>query len=307
MDERRLIVIGGATATGKSAAAVALCQSIGGEVVSCDSMQLYRGMDIGTAKPTKAEMGGVPHHMLSVLSPDEPCSASRYREMALPVLSGIALRGKIPVLCGGTGLYIDSLTRPMSFSHQSDPTLRAALKAEAALPGGPQALHARLSLADPVTAQKLHPNDVRRVTRALEVVLLTGVPASAYAEMDAQGQGDYDALLFALEWPRDVLYARIDARVDQMMATGLLDETRKLIASGVSREATSMQAIGYKELWDAALGNASIAQAADTIKTRTRHYAKRQLTWFRRDGRTIWIQAEGKSPADISREMEGYL
>lgn len=302
MAGQRLIVIGGPTASGKSALAVALCRRLEGEVVSCDSMQLYRGMDIGTATPTPQEMEGVPHYLLSVLAPGTPCSAAAYRAMALPVIQDILNRGKTPVLCGGTGLYIDALTRPLGFSVKGDEGLRRELEA---LPR--EVLHQRLAQVDPESAARLHPNDQRRVVRALEVYLLTGASLSSHMARDRGRAGDFSGVLFALDWPRPVLYARIDRRVEQMMDQGLAREVKALLAGGLKAGDTAMQAIGYKELAAYFGGEGDLDQAVRAIQQNTRRYAKRQLTWFRRDERVHWLAAEGRKIEDITEEIIDIL
>ena len=303
MTKSCLIAIAGATASGKTAAAVRLCQEIGGEVVSCDSMQIYRGMDIGTAKPDADERGGIPHHMIDILDPTESYSVSAFREQAGSVIEAILARGSQPVLCGGTGLYIDALTRPMAFSEQSDDVLREELKAVAAQPGGKDRLHAMLASIDPESAQRLHENDVRRVIRAIEIFRLTGRTMTEQMALDRAREGDYRVKLFALEWPRETLYQRIDRRVDEMMAKGLVDEVKSLLDGGVPLDSTAMQALGYKEIAAALTNRCSMEEAVAAIKLGTRHYAKRQLTWLRRDGRARWISAEGKSIEEIVREI----
>ena len=299
MTKPRLIAIGGATASGKTAAAVRLCQLIGGEVVSCDSMQVYRGMDIGTAKPTLAERGGIPHHMIDIVDPAENYSVSAFREQASAVIQDILARGKQPVLCGGTGLYIDALTRPMAFSQQSDDALREALKSVAGEPGGKARLHDMLAAVDPDSAARLHENDVRRVIRAIEIYRLTGRTMTEQMAIDQEREGDYRVSLFALDWPREALYRRIDQRVDQMIARGLVAEVQRLLQQGVPPESTAMQALGYKEIAAALNGQCAMDEAVDAIKLGTRHYAKRQLTWLRRDGRARWIPAEGQDLTEI--------
>jgi len=303
MDKPCLIAVAGATASGKTAAAVRLCQRIGGEVVSCDSMQIYRGMDIGTAKPTPEERGGVAHHMLDIVSPKEWFSVSAFRAQAGQAVEDILSRGRQPVLCGGTGLYIDALTRPMAFSEESSGALRDELKEIAARPDGRARLHAMLAAVDPESAGRLHENDVRRVIRAIEVFRLTGRTMTEQLALDRTREGDYRAVLFALEWPREALYERINRRVDQMMTSGLADEVRRLLAQGVPPESTAMQALGYKEIAAALQNRCTMEEAVEAVKQGTRRYAKRQLTWLRRDGRVRWIRAEGKSTDDIVDEM----
>jgi tRNA dimethylallyltransferase len=293
-----LIVIAGATASGKSACAVALARALQGEVVSCDSMQIYRGMDIGTATPGEEEMQGVPHHLLSVLEPGDPCSASIYRDMALPVIRDIEARGRTPILCGGTGLYIDALTRPMGFAAQGDGALREKLRRME-----PGALHRRLTEVDPESGARLHPNDVRRVIRALEVYELTGKPLSLHREEDARRPGDYEGVLFALDHPREALYERINRRVDEMLKAGLEQEVRGLMAEGLARGCTALQAIGYKEMALYIEGASTLEEAREAIAQATRRYAKRQLTWLRRDERVYHLDAPGKSAEGLAKEI----
>lgn len=307
MQKPHLIVIGGATASGKTAAAVRLCEEIGGEVVSCDSMQIYRGMDVGTAKPTPEERRGIPHHMIDIIDPSESYSASRFKENAAARVSDIFSRGKQPVLCGGTGLYIDALTRPMDFALPSDPALREELIAISQRENGKRTLHAMLEEIDPESAQRLHPNDVRRVARAIEIYRLTGHTMTEQMALDRQREGDYAVTFFALDWPREMLYDRIDRRVDQMMACGLVDEVKRLLANGLSADSTAMQALGYKEIVMALEGKCDMSEAADEIKLGSRHYAKRQLTWLRRDGRAHFIGAQNRTTDDIVKIMMGDI
>ena len=298
----RLIVVAGPTASGKTACAVELCRAIGGEVVSADSMQIYRGMDILAAMPSPEEMRGVPHHMLGVADPAEKFTAAMYRDRAKAAISEILARGREPVVCGGTGLYIDALTKPMRFSERSDERLHAELLAMADEPGGRRRLHDLLAQVDPETAARLHENDVRRVARAVEIYRLTGVPQSEQARRDAQGEGEYAERIFALEWPRDVLYARIERRVDDMLAAGLIDEVRRL-AANEARFPTAAQAIGYKEIAAALAGRMSMEDAIAKVKQATRNFAKRQTTWFRRDPRTVWIPAQGRTAAELASDI----
>ena len=302
MDKPILPVIAGPTASGKTACAVALCHRLNGEVVSADSMQLYRGMDILSAKPTAAEMDGVPHHMLGCVDPAEKYSADAFREAANACIADIIERGRMPVLCGGTGLYINAVTRPMSFSMESDPVLHARLLTMAEEPGGKRRLHDTLREIDPDAAARLHENDVRRVARAIEVYRLTGMTQTEHSRIDQSKTGDYREMIFCLDWPRDALYSRIDARVDAMLEAGLVDEVRSLLESG-KRHPTAEQAIGYKEIAAALQGRATMNDAIYWTKQASRNLAKRQLTWFRRDPRVIWIKAEGESAASIASQI----
>ena len=302
----KIIVIAGPTASGKTACAVELCKKIGGEVVSADSMQIYRGMDVLSAKPNAEEMRGVPHHMLGIADPAEKFSAAKYRDMAREVIADILARGKMPVLCGGTGLYINAVTRPMEFSETCDEKLRQELLSMAEEPGGRRKLHDMLREIDPEAAQKLHENDVRRVTRAIEVFRLTGRTQSEQARLDAAREGDYSETFFCLKWPRDVLYNRIDRRVDIMLEQGLVDEVHAL-RRDEQKHPTALQAIGYKEIAAALDGRMTMGEAVALVKQLSRNYAKKQMTWFQRDPRAVWIDAENRSVEQITREMLKYL
>lgn len=306
MDKTILPVVAGPTASGKTACAVALCRLIGGEVVSADSMQIYSGMDILSARPTEDEMGGVPHHLLGYVDPGAKYSADAYRADAQRAIAQIVSRGKTPVLCGGTGLYIDAVTRPMSFSQRSDEALHAELLAVADAPGGRRRLHGMLEAVDPQSAARLHENDVRRVARAIEIYRLTGVTQTENTLRDRAREGDYREMIFALDWPRDALHRRIDERVDAMLAAGLVDEVRALMADP-QRHPTAIQAIGYKEVAAALRGEMSMDEAVYWIRRNTRSLAKRQLTWFRRDSRVQWLEAEGQTAEALARRMQEAL
>ena len=299
MAKPELLIIAGPTASGKTAVAVELALRLDAEVVSADSMQVYRDMDILTAMPTPEEMRGVPHHMLGVFPPDQKCSAAAYRELALGRIQDILARGKRPIVCGGTGLYINALTRPLSFAAQGDDAIRAELTRIAEAEGGRERLHDQLKAVDPAAAARLHPNDVRRVVRALEIYRITGRTQSEQAALDAQrGDGPFSERVYALDWPREALYARIDRRVDEMLQSGLVDEVRRLMKNEAVFS-TAAQAIGYKEIAAALRGECALAEAVETLKRATRNYAKRQLTWFRRDARVRWVAAQGLSAAEV--------
>ena len=286
----QILVITGPTATGKTALGVALAQTLGGEVVSADSMQIYKGMDIGTAKPSAEEMQGVKHHMFDVAEPAEDFSVSRYVEMAAACVEDIRARGKLPILVGGTGLYIDSLLSGRSFAEKGDGVLRETLGAEYDTVGGEKMLE-KLAVFDPERAKKLAANDKRRIVRAIEIYQLTG---KTITQHDAETQAlppRYESVRIALSFrDREDLYARIDRRVDLMMEQGLTEEVRALLDAGVPDESTAMQAIGYKEMAEALRGMCSIEEAAERIKLGSRRYAKRQLTWLRRDKAIHWIE-----------------
>lgn len=301
-----LPVIAGPTASGKTAVAVALCQLIGGEVVSADSMQIYSGMDVLTAMPTEEERGGIRHHMLGCVDPGEKYTADAYREAAKACIGDILDRGGVPVLCGGTGLYIDAVTRPMSFSQKSDEAMHAELLALAEEPGGRQRLHDMLKEVDPEAAARLHENDVRRVSRAIEIYRLTGMTQTEHSRLDKQREGDYREMIFALDWPREALYRRIDARVDAMLEAGLVDEVRALMRDEC-RHPTAAQAIGYKEIARALRGETTMERAVYETKKATRNFAKRQLTWFRRDERVTWLAAEGESAKALALQIKDMI
>ena len=288
-----ILVICGPTASGKTALAVELALRLDGEVVSADSMQVYRGMDIGTAKPTAQEMRGVPHHMLDIAAPAENYSVARYVAEAVPVVDGILARGRLPIVAGGTGLYIDHLIAGRRFApFEADSGLRESLQARARAEGLP-ALRAELERADPEAAARIHPNDEKRTIRALEVFLTTGKPISQHDRESRTLPDRYTPLTIALNFQeRPWLWERIDRRVDEMMDRGLEEEVRGLLASGVPGDCTAMQAIGYKELASAILEGRPVDQGAEEVKLRSRQYAKRQLTWFRRNRQAYWYNWE---------------
>ena len=277
--DKKILVIGGATATGKTGFAVEMAKRLNGEVVSADCMLVYRGMDIGTAKPTEEEKCGIPHHMIDVVSPADSFSVSDYERLALPVCEDIFARGKVPVVCGGTGFYMQSLLFSRSNGGAgADPALRARYEKLAAEEGN-EALFARLKAVDLESAAALHPNDVKRVIRALEIYEQTGRKKSDQRD-DMTPRFPYVAVCF--DYPRAELYRRIERRVDAMLAQGLVDEVRSLLAAGVPETAQSMQGIGYKEVIEF-LKNACLQSTmSDMIKQNTRRYAKRQITYFKK-------------------------
>lgn len=284
---KKVLSVVGPTASGKTALGVALAQRFHGEVVSFDSMQIYRRMDIGTAKPTKEEMQGIPHHMIDVADPEESWSVARYVEAAVPVVEDILARGKTPVLVGGTGLYVDSLVSGRTFAVQSTgwrEKLQAQVRAE-----GIQPLLEELSRVDPAAAARLHPADEKRIIRALEVWHETGKTITQHDLETKALPPRYQAVTIGLNFAdRADLHQRIGRRVDEMVRLGLYDEVRDLLASGVPERCTAMQAIGYKEIAAAMNSGTSLEAAAEEVKLRTRQYAKRQLTWFRRNPHTNW-------------------
>ena len=307
MEKMILPVVAGPTASGKTACAVALCRLIGGEVISADSMQIYAGMEILSAAPTQAEMAGIAHHMIGCVDPASGYSADAYREDAKACIADIASRGKVPVLCGGTGLYINAVTRPMSFSSQrSDEAMHEQLMKMGETPEGKRKLHDMLRQIDPESAGRVHENDVRRVSRAIEIYRLTGMTLSEHSRLDKQREGDFREIIFAPDWPREALYRRIDARVDEMLKQGLVEEVRTLMANE-QRHPTALQAIGYKEIAAALRGEITMEHAVWLTKKASRNLAKRQLTWFRRDPRVIWLEAEAESAETLAAQMQRVI
>ena len=292
-NKTRLLAVVGATASGKTSLAVRLAQAFGGEVVSCDSMQVYRRMDIGTAKPTEEEKCGIAHHMIDIAEAKEPFSVAQYVEIAQKVIRDIAQRGKLPIVCGGTGLYLDALLRGGFEETHSDPALRESLLAYAELYGA-HALHQRLQAVDPESAEAIHENNVKRVVRALEIYESTGVTKSESDRRSMQQVSPYDATVLGLWYgDRSLLYDRIDRRVEEMIANGLAEETLALEQDGVfAANGTAAQAIGYKELLGFLHGEESLDAAKERLKQATRRYAKRQLTWFRAKDYVQWIDME---------------
>ena len=293
MNNRPLIVIAGPTATGKTALGVALGRALDGEVVSADSMQIYRGMDIGTAKPTEEETAGVPHHMIGVADPRENWSVARWTEQADRAVRDILSRGKQPILVGGTGLYIESLLSGRDYgAAPGDGGLREQLGRMYDAEGG-EAFRERLRAVDPERAEKLASADKKRLVRAMEIYELTGETISEHDRRTRALPPRYDSVRFALTWQdRDRLYDRIRRRVDDMVARGLFEEVAGLLAAGLPAESTAMQAIGYKETAAALRGLCTRDEAVEAVKRNSCRYAKRQLTWLRRDPALRWLPRE---------------
>lgn len=286
----KIIAVAGPTASGKSALALELCKRLDGELISLDSMQIYRGLDIGTAKPTKAEQAEVRHHMIDICEPTENFSAAEFAERAHKVIADVQLRGKRAVLCGGTGLYLDTVLGRLDFGEiESDEKLRGELIAFAEK-NGAKALHERLRGIDPQAAEKIHPNNVRRVARAIEIYELTGKTKTEH-DREAISDSPYESLIIGLDYDdREVLYSRINRRVDAMIEAGLEGEVRSLVSRGLlSAESTAGQAIGYKEMLGYIAGDCSLGDTVEKIKLGTRRYAKRQLTWLRRNPNINWL------------------
>lgn len=288
-DKMPVVAVGGPTASGKTAFSVQLAKRLGGEIVCADSMQIYKGLDVGTAKATKEETEGVPHHLMDFLPPEQTFSVADFVEAANREVKAIAARGRLPILVGGTGLYIESFLNGVRFAEQkADPALREKLEQEAAALG-PEAMHQKLAAVDPDYAATVHPNNVGRVIRALELYYATGKTMSRQRAESLPETPPFDSLVFCLA-PADraQLYRRIDLRVDRMLEAGILEEA-KLVFENRGRYRTAAQAIGYKEFFPYFEGTAELAACADKLKQASRNYAKRQLTWFRRMENIIWL------------------
>lgn len=298
-DRPPLIVLTGPTAVGKTRLSLALAGAVGGEIISADSMQVYRHMDIGTAKIRQEEMQGIPHHMIDILDPREAFNVALFQEGCLKCMEGIYERGHIPVVTGGTGFYIQALLKRVDFTEeQEDRRYRESLERLAA-EKGPEALHALLQEADPAAAAEIHANNIKRTVRALEFHHLTGRPISEHNRREKEKDSAYNSCYFVLNDRRERLYAGIDRRVDQMMEDGLAEEVERLRDMGCRRGMVSMQGLGYKEIYAWLEGEATREEAVETLKRDTRHFAKRQLTWFRREKDVIWIN---KDEFDYSEE-----
>ena len=287
-----MIVLTGPTAVGKTKLSISLAQAVNGEILSADSMQVYKHMDIGSAKITPDEMQGVPHHMIDVLEPWEEFNVMYFKQYCEECLTGIYERKHIPVLTGGTGFYIQALLRGIEFTeNQGDMSYRAQLE-ELAVTKGAGFLHEMLEKADPASAEAIHENNIKRTIRALEYYKLTGQRISDHNEQERKRERAYNSCYFVLNDVREKLYERIEERVDSMMAAGLVDEVQRLKDMGLKRGMVSMQGLGYKEILAYLDGLCSLEEAVSLIKRDTRHFAKRQLTWFRREQDVIWIQKD---------------
>ncbi len=290
--KQKLIVVAGPTASGKTGLAIEIAKAVGGEIVGADSMQIYKYMDIGAAKPTAEERSAAPHHMIDFLEPDAEYSVADYTEQAHKVIAEIASKGKLPVMCGGTGLYINSVVDDVTFGEfDTDYEMRAELEALAKKEGAQKLLDI-LGEFDPESAARLHPNNLRRIVRAIEFYRVTGVTISEHQKMTKQRESRYEPLMISVMWDREKLYERINRRVDIMIEDGLLDEVRSLMDKGYTKELNSMKGIGYKEVMDYLNGEIPYEEMVETVKQSSRRYAKRQLTWFRRDERIHWVSSE---------------
>lgn len=287
-----ILVVAGPTASGKTALAVELAKEYNGEVISADSMQIYKKLDIGSAKPTKAEMEGIPHHMLDIIEPDKPFSVASFVEMAKGIIEDIFSRGKLPILAGGTGLYVNSLIDDVEFSAKAPDTgvreeLESLLKEK-----GIDYMAEMLRDIDPVSYEKIHKNNTKRVIRAIEFFKVNGYPISRQVEETKKKESRYDPLILFIDRPRDYLYERIEKRVDIMLLEGLINEVKTLMDMGLTKKNQSMQGIGYKEVLDYLRGFSTEAEMVRILKRNTRHYAKRQITWFSREKRIIKIDGD---------------
>lgn len=311
--KEKLLVIIGPTAVGKTKTSIFLAKRFNGEIISGDSMQIYKKMDIGTAKITKEEMEGIPHHLIDIKNPDEPFSVAEFQQLVRKKISEISQRGRLPIIVGGTGLYIQSVIYDYQFSDApSDPEFRAKLKKEAEEKGS-AFLYKQLKEVDPISAGKIHQNNLRRIIRALEVYHCTGKTISSFQEGGAS-EPLYDTAIIGLTMEREKLYERINERVDEMVEKGLVEEARELFLSGL-RDCQSIQAIGYKELYDYFMEKISLEEAIEQIKRNSRRYAKRQLTWFRNKMDVEWFDMTNVNNLDelekkirkISYYVEGKL
>ena len=296
--KKPLIILTGPTAAGKTDTSIELAKAVDGEIISADSMQVYRHMDIGSAKIMPEEMKGVPHHLIDVLEPEEDFNVVRFQSLAKKAIDEICSRGKIPILTGGTGFYIQAVLYDIDFTeNDGDMSYRTFLE-ETAREKGAQYLHAMLSQADPESAEQIHAHNVKKVIRALEFYHQTGEKISEHNAREREKTSVYNSAYFVLTQERSTLYERIDRRVDRMMEMGLLDEVKRLKARGLDRNSVSMQGLGYKEMLAFLEGEYPLDEAVRIIKRDTRHFAKRQLTWFRREKDVIWLDKDEAASAD---------
>lgn len=310
MDSKPLIILAGPTAVGKTSLSIRLAKETGGEIISADSMQVYRHMDIGSAKITKEEMEGVPHYLVDVLEPEEEFNVVRFQQMAKEAAERIWKKGKIPLVVGGTGFYIQALLYDIDFTeNDGDESYRRQLERKASDEEGASELYEMLKTVDPKAAQEIHPRNIKRIIRALEFYHQTGKKISEHNETQRQKMSPYNYAYFVLTDERSRLYERIDQRVDLMMEQGLLREVRYLKERGVRKDSTAMQGLGYKELYAYLEGEYPLDEAVRIIKRDTRHFAKRQLTWFKRERDVIWADKSviGQEEENLADYMLGYL
>lgn len=303
--KKPMVILTGPTAVGKTALSLHLAKDIDGEIVSADSMQVYQGMDIGTAKIRPEEMEGIPHHLINCFPPDHAFNVSEFHDLASKAADEICARGRIPIVTGGTGFYIQALLYDVSFGNEDkEDGYREKLEKISETEEGKQTLWKKLTEVDPDSSHVIHPHNVKKVIRALEYYHYHKAPISVHNEQERQKESRYNAACFVLTMNREKLYQRIDDRVDQMIQDGLVEEVQGLLQSGVPRNAISMQGIGYKETAAFLAGELSREEMIDEIKKNTRHFAKRQLTWFRREKDVIWIE---KEPETADAEIEGKI
>ncbi len=302
-----IVIIVGPTAVGKTEYAIAVAKAIGGEIVSADSMQIYRHLDIGSAKPTKDEMGSVRHWLVDEIDPAKPFSAAEYQKLAKQHISGIFKRGKVPVISGGTGLYVNSLIYDMDFTVQpAQDDLRITLEREAEAHGS-VSLHEKLKMLDPDAAERIHPNNLKKIIRAIEIYHVSGKSAKSF-ELSFKPTTDYGIIIVGLTRDRAELYARINKRADILFDRGLVEEVRRLLAMGLAESAISMQGIGYKEVARYLSGQCSLQDAVDIVKQNSRNYAKRQMTWFKRYNDVKWFNlSEYSHEEDALREVLEWI
>lgn len=299
---KKIAVICGATATGKTGLAVDLALKLNTEIISADSQLIYKGLNIGTAKPTESEMRNVKHHMIDIIEPDENFSVGDYEERAAPILTNLLDRGKVPVICGGTGFYINSLLFDLGYGNTAaDESIREKY-AEFLDKNGKDALFDKLKEVDPETAEKLHPNDVKRVVRALEIYEVSGKKKSQQCDKMIS---KFDYIAVAIDYPREELYERINKRVNEMFDLGLIEEVNGLLARGIDKNCQSMQAIGYKEVLEGLKNKDNHSTMRDTIKKNTRHYAKRQITFFKKFSNIVWMKPENATADRILELING--
>jgi tRNA dimethylallyltransferase len=290
--KKPLIILTGPTAVGKTKLSLSLAKAVDGEIISADSMQVYRYMDIGSAKIRPEEMEGIPHHLIDVLDPSEDFNVVKFQAMALQAMEEIYKKGRIPILAGGTGFYIQAIVKGIDFTeNDDDSSFRKKLERLAGEKGN-EYLHSRLCQVDPASGEAIHPNNVKRVIRALEFYEKTGQPISVHNEQERQKGSPYNYAYFVLNEDRSLLYQKIEQRIAQMMEEGLLEEVKRLSQQGYTKEMVSMQGLGYKELLSYLDGTYSLEEAVYVLKRDTRHFAKRQLTWFRREEDVIWLNKE---------------
>lgn len=305
--KRPLIVIGGPTACGKTGFSIQLAKEIGGEIISTDSMQVYRYMDIGTAKVTPEEAGGVPHYLIDELDPDEEYNVMLFQQKAKAYMEEIWARGKVPILVGGTGFYINALLYDNDFTETENDTSYREACYKLAREQGPEVLYKRLKEIDPAYAESIHANNVKRVTRALEYHYLTGQKFSEHNAEQKEKDTPYDAAVIILTMDREKLYERIELRIDQMMEQGLLEEVKGLLDRGYAPDLVSMQGIGYKEFVPYFNGECTLDEAVTQLKTNTRRFAKRQLTWFRRQIDGLWVDLSKATGEEAMEDVLDYL